>query len=114
LSHGTLLFLRWPVHRSSVTKHADGLFRLVRQSASYVSRFGERFRGAHVTDDAPAARAELQRELIAANTRDAGPLPVRAVAAVAAGPRLSRIIGVPRSTVYGYLETASTPPVETA
>ena len=29
------------VHRSSVMKHADGLFRLVRQSASYVSRFGE-------------------------------------------------------------------------
>ena len=56
----------------------------------------------------------LQRELIAANTRDAWPLPVRAVAAVAASPRLSRMIGVPRSTVYGYLETTSTPPVEAA
>ena len=68
----------------------------------------------HVTDDAPVALAVLQRELIAANTRDAWPLPVRAVAAVSASPRLSRMIGVPRSTVYGYLETTSAPPVETA
>ena len=83
------------------------MFRLVRQSASYVSRFCEAGFVVHVTDDAPVALAVLQRELIAANTRDAWPR-------AAASPRLSRMIGVPRSTVYGYLETTSAPPVETA
>jgi hypothetical protein len=62
----------------------------------------------------PAARAELQRELLAANTREAGPLPVRAVAAVGRKPAAEPEIGVPRSTVSGYLETTRTPPVEAA
>ena len=49
---------------------------------------------------------------IAANTREAGPLPVRAVAAVGRKPAAEPEIGVPRSTVSGYLETTRTPPVE--
>jgi hypothetical protein len=39
---------------------------------------------------------------------------VRAVAAVGRKPAAEPEIGVPRSTVSGYLETTRTPPVEAA
>jgi hypothetical protein len=100
--------------RSASSAPAESRSRVARRHDVSHSDRSEAHRG--LTHTAEMLDGTYQKSGVEVNPTDRGRMTAARARARRGGrsPRLSRIIGVPRSTVYGYLETTITQPVETA